>query len=69
MKLGIPEDMLTDVRLLFGLSETDSNSGKGPFTSLKNKSTKIPPQGEISSIDIFTNSVLQDLKRVEHSLK
>ncbi|XP_075187641.1 uncharacterized protein LOC142258985 [Anomaloglossus baeobatrachus] len=70
-ELGIPPDMLPDVRLLEGLSEMNPNlSGQGPFSTFKKTSTKMPPvQNDMSTIDIFVNLVSRDLKEIsEHKI-
>lgn len=36
--------------------------GIGPFTNLKNKNTKMPPQDKSSCVDVFVDLVLADLK-------
>lgn len=56
--------MLPDVCLLYGLADNPNNLGKGRFTNLRNKSTKMPPQGEISCVDIFVEEVLKDFVQV-----
>ncbi|CAJ0941725.1 unnamed protein product [Ranitomeya imitator] len=67
--LGIPVDMLPDVRLLNSIGDIEPNSqGLGPFTQLKEKSTKMPPNtGDLSAIDIFSNLVTKELKELSVS--
>lgn len=63
-ELQIPDDLLSDVRLLYSLADMPNETGKGPFTSLHNKSKKMPPHGDISCVDVFLHSVLQDLEAI-----
>ena len=61
-ELGIPVDILGDVRLLFSLDKTlPIQDGEGPFTNLKNKSVKMPPQNEVTCIGVFLKQAIQDL--------
>lgn len=41
------------MRLCYGLVDNDHNSGIGPFTYLKFLNSKMPPQVEVSSINVF----------------
>lgn len=59
MGLGVAPEMLEDIRLLYGLADSTVNTGKGPLSDLKNKCTKMPPQGDSSVIE-----VLRDLEHL-----
>lgn len=56
--------MLQDVRLLYDLGDSINDTGKGPMTDLKNMSIRMPPIGDISVVDVFTDSVLKDLEKI-----
>lgn len=64
MELGIPSDRLQDVSLLYGLAESTPDSGYGPMTDLKTRSTKMPPIWDISVIDALLDGVLRDLEHL-----
>lgn len=68
-ELGIALDMLQDVHLLYGIADSCIDTGKGPMTDLRCKSTKMPPQGDISAIYRFVEVVLRDLKRLKVNSK
>lgn len=63
-ELGIDPRRLEDVRLLFGIAESTVNTGKGPMTTFKNSSIKMPPQGDISAVDVFVDVLLRDLEHM-----
>ncbi|CAJ0932522.1 unnamed protein product [Ranitomeya imitator] len=67
--LGIPDELLEDVQFLFHLADVDPNQeGRGPFTELKNKSSRMPPpMGDIGSVDIFLNLVTEDIMKLSGS--
>lgn len=57
--------MLQDVRLLYGIGDSLTDTGEGPMTSLKNRSTRMPRIGDISVIDMFLDAVLRDLDQLK----
>lgn len=63
-ELGIPDNILQDVRLSFGLADNNNEQGLGPFTELKTKNRKMPPLEDISCIDVFLDLVLRDLEHI-----
>ncbi|CAJ0952335.1 unnamed protein product [Ranitomeya imitator] len=69
MELGISDELLQDVQMLFHLSDLVPNQdGTGPFTDLRNKSSKMPPSmGDLGSIDIFLNLVTEDIMKLSEN--
>lgn len=63
-ELGIPPDMLQDVRLLYDIADTIPDSGQGPMTTLRGRNTKMPPLGDISVPDVFLDAVTRDLEQL-----
>lgn len=52
-ELAIDPEMLEDVPLLYGIAESTVDTGKGPMANLKNKSTKMPTQRDVSATRHF----------------
>ncbi|XP_075172137.1 putative C-mannosyltransferase DPY19L4 [Anomaloglossus baeobatrachus] len=66
-RMGLTEEDLEGYQSLMGLLQeqsTTSENGLGPFTRLRGKSKKMPPQGDTLNIDIFLELVERDLKRI-----
>ncbi|XP_073511825.1 uncharacterized protein [Phyllobates terribilis] len=68
-QLGLADDDIEAYRALTGLLQEGTREearvrGKGPFTDLKNRSTRMPPNHEITSIDIFMYLVERDLCKI-----
>ncbi|KAM4038358.1 uncharacterized protein ACNLHF_016669 [Anomaloglossus baeobatrachus] len=64
-ELGISVDMLEDVDTLIELeNEGTREIGKGPFSTLKNKSKKTPPLGDYTTLDLFCKIVSDEIKMI-----
>ncbi|XP_073422111.1 uncharacterized protein [Dendrobates tinctorius] len=64
---GLNEEDIEGYEALIGLlNENDRvpTAGKGPFTTLRNKSERMPPVGDMGNIDIFASLVERDLKKL-----
>ncbi|CAJ0938041.1 unnamed protein product, partial [Ranitomeya imitator] len=67
LQQGIQEEDWDSYQDLVGLlaeNEQGAATGKGPFTALKNRSSRMPPQMDTSNIDIFLQLVERDLRRI-----
>lgn len=61
--LGVPLDILTDVRTLYDLSsESEIPIGEGPFTDFKPQSKRAPPRTEPACIEAFLQKVMLDVE-------
>lgn len=64
-ELGIDQVDLENVDILVDLlSENEREVGKGPFTDLKGKSTRMPPPDEYNNLDVFLRIVSEELERI-----
>ncbi|CAJ0926641.1 unnamed protein product [Ranitomeya imitator] len=63
-ELGLSDEDFEGYEALRGLLQENDHApgdGKGPFTTLKNKSVRMPPQGDTGNIELFALLVERDL--------